>query len=229
MNLARPSRNSSINCFNPVSSPTRRAAYQAELATRPLTLVHGDFHPANIMIVPPTSDRPASVGRVYGAAWVVLHAFLERAPQLSRPLERAPQSVPQSPLNVYLLYPSPCARTQVVLLDFEQVGVGSGPQDLGQYLISHASPETRRGIEARGAVEAYYEALCGLNVGVAATMTLEQCKAEYVAGGAGRWLWFLPVLNAMCPPPMTQYFHDQLLAFLKDHNITPETVPMPRV
>ena len=31
-----------------------------------------------------------------------------------------------------------------------------------------------------------------------------------------------------CPPKMTQYFHDQLLAFLKAHKLTPETMPMPR-
>lgn len=48
-------------------------------------------------------------------------------------------------------------------------------------------------------------------------------------GGAGRWFWFLPILASMCPPKMTQYFHDQVLAFVRYHNIEPGTCPMPRV
>jgi len=33
---------------------------------------------------------------------------------------------------------------QLLIVDWEQVGVGSGPQDLGQYAISHMPPTTRR-------------------------------------------------------------------------------------
>lgn len=54
-------------------------AFQTELKTRPLTLVHGDFHPGNMMI--------ARDG----------------------------------------------AACRLTLLDWEVVGVGSGPQELGQY------------------------------------------------------------------------------------------------
>ncbi len=165
-------------------------AFQAELKTRPLTLVHGDFHPGNMMIA-----REAAGCRLF-------------------------------------------------LLDWEVVGVGSGPQELGQcachsayvnqsdtlcrYLISHASPQTREKIW-REAVEGYYARLLALNPSVADSMTLDGCVAEYVSGGAGRWFWFLPILAAMCPPKMTQFFHDQVLAFVQYHNITPETSPMPRV
>lgn len=148
--------------------------FQTELKTRPLTLVHGDFHPGNMMIA-----RDGSECRLH-------------------------------------------------LLDWEVVGVGSGPQELGQYLISHASPQTRQEIW-RPAVEAYYARLVTLNPSVADSMTLDDCVSEYVNGGAGRWFWFLPILAAMCPPKMVQYFHDQVLAFVNHHNITPETAPMPRV
>lgn len=55
-------------------------AFQAELKTRPLTLVHGDFHPGNMMIAREGGD---------------------------------------------------CS---LFLLDWEVVGVGSGPQELGQYV-----------------------------------------------------------------------------------------------
>ena len=81
----------------------------------------------------------------------------------------------------------------------------------------------------RRAVETYYHRLVSLNPSVAASMSLDDCVAEYVSGGAGRWFWFLPILAAMCPPKMTQFFHDQVLAFVKYHDITPETAPMPRV
>jgi hypothetical protein len=148
--------------------------FQSELKTRPLTLVHGDFHPGNMMI-----SRDGSECRLF-------------------------------------------------LLDWEVVGVGSGPQELGQYLISHASPQTREVIW-RTAVESYYSRLVALNPLVADSMSLDDCVAEYVSGGAGRWFWFLPILATMCPPKMTQFFHDQVLAFVRHHNITPETAPMPRV
>ena len=97
-----------------------------------------------------------------------------------------------------------------------------------RYLISHASPQTREEIW-REAVEGYYARLLALNPGVADSMTLDSCVSEYVNGGVGRWFWFLPILATMCPPKMTQFFHDQVLAFVQYHNITPETSPMPRV
>ena len=35
-------------------------------------------------------------------------------------------------------------KDELVLVDFEVVGVGSGPQDIGQYMISHLTPEKRK-------------------------------------------------------------------------------------
>ncbi len=99
---------------------------------------------------------------------------------------------------------------------------------MGRYLISHASPQMRESCW-RSAVEAYYEQLVSMNASVADSMSVDDCVAEYINGGAGRWFWFLPILAAMCPPKMTQFFHDQVLAFVIYHNITPETAPMPRV
>jgi len=162
--------------------------YQADVhaATKPWTLVHGDFHPANIL-------------------WRYGH----------------PESgVPGTP----------------VLLDFELVGVGNGPQDLAQYLISHMDPGARR-LHEEQLLQDYYAHLTGTGEACSAgtkhvdssTYSYAQCKADYVAGGTGRWLWFVPVLATMCPDKMTQYFHDQTLQFLLDHGVTPENVPMPRV
>ena len=114
----------------------------------------------------------------------------------------------------------------IVLIDWECVGVGSGPQDLGQFMISHVDPVLRARIE-RSAVEQYYTELKSLNPeGVG--MTLDECFGEYVQGGLGRWLWFVPMLVQMCPPKMGQFFADQVSAFIATHGVTGENVPIPR-
>lgn len=115
----------------------------------------------------------------------------------------------------------------LLLLDWEVVGLGSGPQDLGQFMISHVEASTRRMLE-EGAVRSYYNELTLLNPDIAVAFSFDDCHAEYVHGGLGRWLWFIPVLAKFCPPKMTQCFADQVVAFIRDHAITPETVPMPR-
>mmetsp|Transcript_45525 Transcript_45525/g.131877 ORF Transcript_45525/g.131877 Transcript_45525/m.131877 type:complete len:394 (-) Transcript_45525:48-1229(-) len=167
-----------VACVDASLAKSKWAAFQAELQTRPWTLVHGDFHPANMMV------RPGPGGDAEGAA--------------------------------------------LVLLDFEQVGVGSGPQELGQYLISHCEPRTRATIE-RGAVEEYYRLMCSQNSEMASSMSWEACWEEYKHGGVGRWMWFLPILAGMCKPEQQQYFHDQVAAFIQDHGIDATNVPMARV
>jgi hypothetical protein len=115
----------------------------------------------------------------------------------------------------------------VVLLDFEVVGIGSGPQDLSQFLISHMAPEQRRGCEER-LVREYYRVLTSSGVD-AAQYPWDECWADYVSGGSERWVWLLGLLTGMCPANMVQYWHDQLLAFIQDHQITPASIGMPRV
>ncbi len=113
---------------------------------------------------------------------------------------------------------------------------GSGPQELGQFMISHCPPRERATIE-RAAVEAYFGELSSLNPLVLTSSssslsepwTMDHCWAEYVNGGLGRWLFFLPYDGWGAHHSVSQYFCDQVLAFIKDHNITPETVPMPRL
>jgi hypothetical protein len=120
---------------------------------------------------------------------------------------------------------------KLALIDFEMVGVGSPAQELGQYVISHMPPDVRRRCE-RDLVTAYHTELCqtlkdrGCEADAAA-FTVDMCWAEYVAGGVGRWAWFVPFFRGN--PPMAQYFHDQLAAFLHDHVADPATSPMPRV
>ena len=199
------------------ASPERGgwAAYQAELAAQPFTLVHGDFHPANMLVAraPRAAPAPACASAPASAPASVPAA----AP--------APGTGPDSHSEPA---PAAAAGASLLLVDWEAVGVGSGPQDLGQYLLSHATPAERAALE-RPALEAYYAELTALNPAVAASMSLEQCWAEYRDGGLGRWIYFLTFDGFGGPPAVSQFFHDQVLAFVLDHGVGPETVPMPRV
>lgn len=147
--------------------------YITDLQARKWTLVHGDYHPANIMWV---WDETSLQGKSF-------------------------------------------------LLDWEMVGVGSGPQDLAQALISHMSPVQRKESETI-LVEAYYKEL--MKDGHVQDFSFEQCWHDYKFGGAERWIWLLAYLTAVCPDKMVQYFHDQVASFLTDHNINPQNIGMPR-
>jgi len=73
--------------------------------SRPWTLVHGDFHPANMMI------------RTEG-----LEAGAEEGAESKEEQKLSAEGVREQAQK---------DASRVVLLDFEQVGLGSGPQDLG--------------------------------------------------------------------------------------------------
>ena len=148
--------------------------FQSSFRDQPYTIIHGDFHPANIMIHKDSKE--------------------------------------------------------VYIIDWEMVGVGRAAQDLGQFVISHLAPEDRRQVESL-ALDEYYDSLVKAAEGKidVNTYTKEVCRQEYVAGGVARWVWLLAYIAHSCPENFTKFFHDQLLAFILDHNVTPESVDMPRV
>eukprot|EP01033_Poteriospumella_lacustris_P012888 gene12888-9219_t len=119
-------------------------------------------------------------------------------------------------------------RGTSVFVDWQVVGIGSGPQDMAQYIISHTSPTDRRLIE-RELVLAYHKELTtgeGLPEDLRA-YSFEQCWKDYVRGGTQRWVWLFCLITSICPAIVSQYFHDQLAAFLEDHGVTPENIGMP--
>jgi Phosphotransferase enzyme family len=121
------------------------------------TIIHGDYHPANIMVRRGTNE--------------------------------------------------------LVLLDWEMVGIGSGPQDLGQYVISHLAPADRRLVEM-DALRRYYEELTSIDKSI---VSWDVCLDEYRQGGVCRWVWLVAYIADVCPDNMTQFFVDQLEAFAEDH------------
>ena len=111
------------------------------------------------------------------------------------------------------------------LLDWEMVGIGSGPQDLGQYILSNMDPVERRDCEHE-LLRNYHNQLTRLGV----ELSWEECWKEYLVGGLERWLWFLVYFCAQEGPLLkwAQFFHDQIKEFVHDHNILPEDITQPR-
>jgi len=113
------------------------------------------------------------------------------------------------------------------MLDWEMVGLGSGPQDLGQYVLSNMDPRERRECEEQ-LIRNYYEKLVQLGV---RDLSWEYCWSEYTIGGLERWLWFLVYFCSQEGPVMVkwaQFFHNQIKEFVHDHNIRPEHITQPR-
>jgi aminoglycoside phosphotransferase (APT) family kinase protein len=111
------------------------------------------------------------------------------------------------------------------LLDWEMVGLGSGPQELGQYILSNMDPSERRECEDK-LIRNYHRELEQLGV----ELSWEDCWKEYLIGGLERWLWFLVYFCSREGPLLkwAQFFHDQIKEFVHDHNIQPENVTQPR-
>ena len=122
---------------------------------------------------------------------------------------------------------------EVLLMDWEMVGFGWGPQECGQFVISHVEPQQRREIEKKvfeeGYVEVLLEELKKRDPPVEVMPTKEELWRDYCFGGVERWVWFVVFLASIFPGPMLKYFHDQMLAFARDHGVTSENVGMPRV
>uniref|UniRef100_A0A0G4IFR7 Aminoglycoside phosphotransferase domain-containing protein n=1 Tax=Chromera velia CCMP2878 TaxID=1169474 RepID=A0A0G4IFR7_9ALVE len=153
--------------------------FQRELGSLPWTLMHGDFHPGNVLFLR-ESGRDGRGGHVR-------------------------------------------------ILDWEMVGVGSGPEEVGQYMISHALPETRRGIEEE-VLRAYLDEYNRKVEGKGERLSMEFVRREYVLGGSAKWVFFLCWMLRRLPlEPDCRFFHDQLKAFLRDHVEDPRMMVAPRV
>jgi len=116
-------------------------------------------------------------------------------------------------------------RNSIRFLDWEMVGLGSGPQDLGQYVISNMNPAERKVCE-KELVEAYFEELKRQNRAIGCSW--EYCWQEYKVGGVERWLWFLVYFVGNGMSEWAQYFHNQIEAFMNDHDLTADDITQPR-
>uniref|UniRef100_A0A0G4IAM3 Aminoglycoside phosphotransferase domain-containing protein n=1 Tax=Chromera velia CCMP2878 TaxID=1169474 RepID=A0A0G4IAM3_9ALVE len=123
----------------------------------------------------------------------------------------------------------------LALVDWEVVGVGSGPQDLGQYMVSHSHPSVRRQNQ-----KAILDAYCKVFQTNLSEESFEQhfkkdekllrewVNREYAEGGVGRWIWLLPLCGLAFSPKKQQYFVNQVAALLDDFPEIFDKVPLPR-
>ena len=62
---------------------------------------------------------------------------------------------------------------RLILLDWENVGVGSGPQEIAQFLISHMDPGLRATVESE-VLQEYYHSLISRNPQIAEVMSYDE-------------------------------------------------------
>jgi len=115
-------------------------------------------------------------------------------------------------------------KDAVKFVDFEMVAVGSGPQDLAQYLISHMEPQKRKQCE-KSLVRTYYDELISHGV---QNFTWDECWMEYVRGGSERWIWLVAFMAPLLPKEMGTFFNNQVVMFCSDHGVTCDTIGQPR-
>ena len=143
-----------------------------EEETLPITFVHGDFHPGNIM-------------------WL-----------------------PNDP------------KCRVRFLDWEVVGLDYGPQELGQYVISHVNMSKYGADVQKQWVEAYYNELVAINPGIRDGCSFDACFSNYVNGGMRKWLIMLTKISTI-DEKIFKFFADQVETFRKLHDVRPLNVCYP--
>lgn len=123
----------------------------------------------------------------------------------------------------FMWFPPPSKNVRII--DMEESGVGSGPQDLAQFMISHPTPEFRRSCE-KNLLRKYFEELRSHGV---SNYTFDDCLRDYTQGGSEKWIGWCVLIAANQPPKVSMFFNNQTFQFCKDHNITPANVGQPRV
>jgi hypothetical protein len=83
-------------------------------------------------------------------------------------------------------------------------------------MISHCPSSVRKEFEHE-LLKQYHANLTDVSI------SYEKCYEEYVVGAVSRWFWFLCYFGGSeMHPSVTQYFHNQVLDFMNDHNMTLE-------
>lgn len=162
------------------------------------SLVHGDYHPGNILCLHSTSSQHAN------------NASDKKEGSMQHP--------------------------DLILLDWEVVGVGSGPQDIGQYLISHLETQGAHGMLDE--ITSVYRKTLIETIDAATNATfhlseevpsLGDLQREIIYGGLERWIWLYGYMCGMeIPAIYMQFFHDQVYGWILANKISAEGVGMPR-
>jgi Ecdysteroid kinase-like family len=99
----------------------------------------------------------------------------------------------------------------LVFVDWSEAGVWTPACDLAQHIISDV-PAQLFAEHWERLVERYVDRLASAG----AQYPLDDAKQDFLHGGAERWIWIFAVMSSFPLPEVAlQYFHDQLLAFIK--------------
>jgi len=104
----------------------------------------------------------------------------------------------------------------LIMHDWSEVGVWDPMTDLGQTMISDVKREVWQKHD-RNLIEKYWKRLIELGVSPV-SFPFDLCWSLYQHNAVNRWIFFLLVLIPILPPNASQYFHDQMLAFIEDHD-----------
>ena len=128
------------------------------------------------------------------------------------------------PGNIMWIPDDPTCKVR--LFDWEMVGVGFGPQELGQYVISHLDLAKHGADVHKELVKAYYDELVAVNPAVKETMSFEACFDNFVYGGLRNWLWMLPSM-VKWPGGFMPFFAGKMDAFRLIHGVSPDKIGYP--
>ena len=126
------------------------------------------------------------------------------------------------PGNVMWMPDDPACPLRI--LDWEMVGVGSGPQELGLFIIGFLDHK-KYGLDVqKDLVGAYHNELVKANSNI--DFTFEACFREFAVGGIRDWMRLLPELLEW-KPDAADYFLNQVEMFREMHSIKPDMVGYP--
>eukprot|EP01040_Poterioochromonas_malhamensis_P010357 gene10357-11267_t len=118
--------------------------------------------------------------------------------------------------------------SSAILLDWEMVQIGSPAQDITHYFITYVPSDIRR-VHEKELLQYYYSELTTSPTSIPSDYSYDQFYEEYRRHGIERWIWLYVAMWFFCSEELGRYYHDQLLSFIVDHNVTPDLLSMPRV
>jgi thiamine kinase-like enzyme len=117
---------------------------------------------------------------------------------------------------------------KTILFDFEFTGMGSGAQDIGEFLLFMPPDERRQCMEKT--VKFYHDELVKI---IGNQYSYEDCWKEVIHGGFARMVWIFGMFSSGASnddDSMARHraLESTMVAWMKDYGITPENVYQPR-
>eukprot|EP00056_Hartaetosiga_gracilis_P019437 m.14145 g.14145 ORF g.14145 m.14145 type:complete len:491 (+) comp7698_c0_seq1:81-1553(+) len=177
----------------------------------PFTLVHGDFHAANIIYIPPPSTKAA------------MTTTATTTSNQNKEIDSNPTPSPSSPLT-------PPKEGKLVIVDWSEVGPWEPTLDLAQTIISDFPSAMFEESTKPLLREAYWANLTDEHAEFFVSKEdypFEQCWEEFCRAGTEKWLWIFAFMVGLdLPPFFMNYLQNQILTFIDVHTPSQHTFSM---